>query len=93
MGYIIIGDPNKIKPQNPRLMGIFMAWLVIFLILLMTKIEVFGIELSCLWGSLLFVAIGLFVLFVVVGILLYQMKVHIPRYFDKLPKWLRMITE
>ena len=93
MGYIIIGDPNKIWPQDPRLMGIFIAWLVIFLFLLMTKIEVWGIELSSLWGCLLFVAIGLFVLFAVVGILLYQMKVHIPHFFDKLPKWLRIITE
>ena len=93
MGYIIIGDPNKIKPQDPRLMGIFIVWLVIFLFLLITKIEFFGIDLLSLWGCLFFVAISLFVLFIVIGILLYQMKVHTPHFFDKLPKWLRKIAE
>ena len=93
MGYIVIGDPNKIKPQDPRLMRIFMAWLVIFLILLMTKIEVFGIELASLWGGLSFVAIGLFVLFVIVGVVLYQTKVHYPDFFDKLPEQIKRIAE
>ena len=93
MGYIVIGDPNKIKPLDPRLMRIFMAWLVIFLILLMTKIEVFGIELASLWGGLLFVAIGLFVLFVIVGVVLYQTKVHYPDFFDKLTEQIKRIAE
>jgi hypothetical protein len=92
MGYIVFGDPNKIKPQDPRLMGIFMTWLVIFLILIMTKIEIFGIELSVLWGSLLFIAIGLFVLFAVVGVVLYQMKIHYPAFFYKLPGWIKSIV-
>ena len=93
MGYIVFGDPNKIKPKDPRLVGIIMAWLVIFLILLMTKIEVFGIELSSIWGSLLFVAIGLFVLFAAVGIVLNQARVHYPDFFDKLPERIKKIAE
>lgn len=91
MGYIIFGDPNRIKPQDPRLMRIFIVWLLIFLILLMSKIEVFGIELSRLWGGLLLVAIGLFILFAVVGIFLYQTKVHFPDFFNKLPDWIKAI--
>ncbi len=75
MGYIIFGDPNKIRPQDPQFMRVFIAWLVIFLILLMTKIEVFGIELVRIWGGLLFVAIGLFILFVIVGAFVYQAPV------------------
>ncbi len=93
MGYIVFGDPNKIKPQDPRLMRIFMAWLVIFIILLITKVEVFGFELAGLWGGLLFVAIGLFVLFVIVGVILYQTKVHFPNFFDKLPELIKKIVE
>ena len=92
MGYIVFGDPNKIKPQDPRLMRIFMAWLVIFIILLITKVEVFGFELAGLWGGL-FVAIGLFVLFVIVGVILYQTKVHFPNFFDKLPELIKEIVE
>ena len=93
MGYIVFGDPNKLRPQDPRIMGLFVAWLVIFLILIMTKIKVFGIELSGIWGGLLFVAIGLFVLYAVVVIVLYQTKVHYPDFFDKLPDRLKKVAE
>lgn len=93
MGYILLGDPNKIKPQDPRFMGIFIVWLVIFIILLMTKVEVFGIDLASLWGGLLFVAIGLFVLFAIIGVVLYQTKVHYPDFFDKLPERIKKIVE
>ena len=93
MGYIVFGDLKRIKPQDPLFMGIFIAWLVILLILLMTKIEVLGIELSRLWGGLLFVAIGLFILFAVLGAFLYQTKVHYPHFFDKLPERIKKIVE
>ena len=93
MGYIVFGDSNKIRPQDPQFMRVFIAWLVIFLILLMTKIEVFGIELARIWGGLLFVAIGLFILFVIVGAFVYQAKIHYPHLFDKLPIRIQKIFE
>lgn len=93
MGYIVFGYPDKIRPQDPKFMRVFIAWLVIFLILLMTIIEVFGIEFVRIWGGLLFVAIGLFILFVIVGALVYQAKVHYPHLFDKLSKRIKKIFE
>ena len=93
MGYIVFGDSNKIRPQDPQFMRVFIAWLVIFLILLMTKIEVFGIELARIWGGLLLVAIGLFILFVIVGAFVYQAKIHYPHLFDKLPKRIKELFE
>jgi len=93
MGYIIFGKSNNIQPQDPRLMRIFIAWLVIFLILIMTKIEIFGIELSRIWGGLLLVAIGLFVLLTVAVIILHQTKLHFPDFFDKLPERIKKIAE
>lgn len=46
---------------------------------------------SIIWRIMPIVAIGLFLLFVIVGIALHYTKKHFPDFFDKMPAWIKKL--
>ena len=70
-----------------------LIWVLVFLILPDSSNNVI-VNVSCIiWRAIPFIAIGLFVLLVITGILLYQTKNHFPDSFGKLPKWIKQIVD
>lgn len=84
-----MGDPKRMKPQDPLFYGLFIGYLIILLILLMSDFTIFGIDPVRIWLGLGLVVVTLSIILVLFGIVLYQTKIHFPNVFYKLPKWIR----
>ena len=69
------------------------VWVLVFLILPDSSNNVIVNVLCLIWRAIPFIAIGLFLLLVIIGILLYQTKKHLPDRFDILPKWIKQFVE
>ena len=96
MGYIMMKAPYGMPQGDPKWNRIGTICLVIWLvgILIISQIESDNIILSIIcivWGAIPFVLIGLFILFMIIGIALYQVKIHFPTLFYKLPEWLKKL--
>ena len=96
MGYIMMKAPKGMPQGDPEFIKratlCLIVWLVVFLILLMTDIKVWGIEIDRLWLALPFLILAIVVAYMIVGIVLYQTKAHFPNFFDNLPIWIKKIA-
>ena len=68
-------------------------WLVGLLITSQIDSDNTFVSIICVvWIAIPFVTIGLFILFVIISIILYQTKMRFPNFFYKLPRWIKKLS-
>ena len=88
-----MGMPKGDPEFSQKVTICLMIWGFVFAILLALDIKVFGGMIARIWLSLLLVVFGLFLIYCVVGIIIYQLYSHFPIKYGKLPKWIRFLSE
>ena len=70
---------------------IIAVWVVVLLIIPYNSDSLPINILSIIWRYVPVVAIGLFVLFIIVGVVLYQIKKHSPTFYENMPAWIKKL--
>ena len=94
MGYIILR--NGREPGDPKwnAIGTLCLFIWIFGILLIPEPgeSVLWKVIRIVWITIPLVVIGLFILYIISGIIIYQIHSRFPDAYEKIPKWIKNLS-
>lgn len=94
MGYIILREGRV--PGDPKwnFWGTIILFVWIFGLLLMPDSDsTFWKILHIVWIAVPLIVIGLFIIYCVVGVIIVQLNSRFPDRYEKLPKWVKELSE